>query len=164
MEETCTNVVTTLVEQPSLSAVGGANTLEGGNLAAIQGVPKFHQVMNKFPPSIIAENLLEGCENLPLHDQVSIHIADLEQHNCTTLCNLELIKEGMNHNPNVPLLSCTPHLGLRCEFLEDRMNLVPNKLIQNHLFILELEHETAKTPWRILTALSISSIDEAFPS
>ena len=79
-----------------------------------------------------------------MHDQGSTHIANLEQQDGTAPCNLDLIKEGMKHHPNGPLFGFTPHLGLGCEFLEDSMNFVPNKLMQNHMFILELGHETAK--------------------
>ena len=83
LEETCISTITTLEEQPSTSAVEGANMIERGTLAAIQDVPKAHKGMIEFPPSIIAANILEGCGNLPLHDQGSIHIVDLEQQDCT---------------------------------------------------------------------------------
>ena len=44
------------------------------------------------------------------------------------------------------------------------MNFVPNKFMQNHMFILELIQETHKTPWRRITMLSRGSSEEALPS
>ena len=40
------------------------------------------------------------------------------------------------------------------------MSLVPNKITKNHMFILELEHDTTSTSLEILTMLSFSSNDE----
>lgn len=71
LEVTCTSTDATREEHPLSLAVGGANTLEGGTLAAIQDVPKFHQGMPKFPLSVISVNLMGSCGNLPLHDQGS---------------------------------------------------------------------------------------------
>ena len=52
--------------------------VEVGTLAAIQDVPKAHQGMIEFPLSIIAENVLEDCGNLLLHDPESSLTANLE--------------------------------------------------------------------------------------
>ena len=93
-----------------------------------------------------------------------MHTTHLGQHHCTTLCNLGLIKGGLRHHPNGPLMGYTPHVRLGCEFLEDGMNFVPNKFMQNHMFILELGHETAKTPWRRFIGMSRGSSEEALPS
>ena len=65
LEETCTSADTTMEEQPSSLAIGGANTLEEGTLAVIQDVPKFHQGMPNFPSPIVLANTIEGC--IPLH-------------------------------------------------------------------------------------------------
>ena len=94
--------------------------------------------MPKFSSPIVSENHMEDC--------IPLHTAHLEQHDCTALCNLDLMKEGMKHHPNGPMMGCTQHVRLGCELLEDGMNFVPNKFMQNHMFILELRHEIAKTP------------------
>ena len=66
-------------EQPSTSAVEGANIVEEGTLAAIQGVPKAHQGMISCLLSIMEEIFLEDCGNILLHDPGSSLIANLEQ-------------------------------------------------------------------------------------
>ena len=74
----------------------------------------------------------------------------------------------MNHYSHGPLLSCTQPLRLRCDLLErimnleDGVNFAPNKFMQNQMFIRELRHEIAKTPWRRVTTLSRGSSKEAF--
>ena len=74
-----------------------------------------------------------------------MHTANLEQENCTALCKLDLFREGMNHHPHVPLLSCTQQLRLGCEILDDEMNYVQKIPMQNHMFIFELEYEATTT-------------------
>ena len=68
-EETCTNVDTTMEEQPSSSIIGRVYTLEEGTLAALQEVTKHHQGMQIFPHSIVAANYFDQCGYLLLHDQ-----------------------------------------------------------------------------------------------
>ena len=69
----------------------------------------------------------------------------------------------MNHHPHVTFLICIPHLRLGCELLEDEMNLVQNTLIQNHVFIFELEYETTTASLGRLKHISLRSREEIFP-
>ena len=61
-------------------------------------------------------------------------------------------------------MSYTQPLRLECELLEDGLNFAPKKSMQNQMFISELMHEMAKTPWRRVTTLSRGSSKEALPS
>ena len=72
LEEACTSAVTTLEEQPSCSAVKEDNIFEKGALAYTS-----HQGMPEFPSLFISANHMKGS--------TSLHVFDLEQHNCTAL-------------------------------------------------------------------------------
>ena len=78
LEESWTNTITLMEEQPHTSVVGAANTFEDGTLATLQEIPKSHQGMKIFPLSIIAAKPFESCGNFLLYDQGSNHTADLE--------------------------------------------------------------------------------------
>ena len=78
-EDTHTNTVTIMEEQPSTSTVEGANAVKERTLAALQSVPKDQQSMIAFPFSIIAANLSEDCGNMLLYVPGSSLTSDLEQ-------------------------------------------------------------------------------------
>ena len=63
-EEASTSAAMTLREQPSTPAVGSANILERGPLAAIEDVPKAHKGMHQLPYLNISENVMEGFGDL----------------------------------------------------------------------------------------------------
>lgn len=109
LEEYCTSDVSIIEEKPSTLAVGASNTLEGGNIASIQYVPKTHRGMHEFRFSNISENLMESLGNLSLLDQGSKHIVDIEKQACTVLYILGLINDGVKNHLNAPLLSCMQH-------------------------------------------------------
>ena len=72
-----------------------------------------------FPFRIISMHHVEDDGKVPLHDQGSNDIADLEQQNFTALSNLDSFKEEEKSHPNVSLMSFTQPLRLDCSFLED---------------------------------------------
>ena len=163
-EEASTSAAIALREQPSTPVVGSTNILKIGPLAAIEDFPNTHKGMHKFPCLNISENFMEGFGDLFAYFPGSNIVAEVEQQYCTTLCKIEWFKKQMNHHSVGPLLSCTQSLKVECGFLEDGVNFSPNKFMHNQMFIRELTHEIAKTPWRRVTVLSRGSSKEALPS